>query len=50
MFVNTSMEMFPKILSKQVNTSQKFKGTLISSISVILKHIFMYLTHFIKDA
>ena len=36
------------ILSKPVRMRLKFSGTLTSSISLILKNTFMYLTHFIN--
>ena len=38
------------ILSKPVRMRLKFSGTLTSSISLILKDIFMHLTHFINVA
>ena len=38
------------ILSKLVHMRLKFSGTLTSNISLILKDIFMYLTHFINVA
>ena len=41
---------FPINLSKPVHMRLKFSGTLTSSISLILKDIFMYLTHFINVA
>ena len=38
------------ILLKPVHMRLKFSGTLTSSISLILKVIFLYLTHFINVA
>ena len=38
------------MLPKHVHKATSVKRTLVSNISVMLDHIFMYLTHFIKDA
>ena len=53
MFMNTNKAkkiFFKTMLPKHVHMGYKDQVTMISSISFILKHIFMYLTHFILVA